>query len=337
MKRIYVLHENDAWVVPLREALEDFELPYQEWFLDQGVIDLSQPPPDGVFYNRMSASSHTRGHRYGPELTTCVLAWLGRYGRRVVNGLQAIDIELSKVRQYAAFETHGVLTPRTFVAVGSAEVLEAAGEFGFPLILKPNRGGKGLGVRLFRTMEELSGYVESEEFDPGIDGVVLVQQFLEGAEPIIIRNEFIGGRFHYAVRVETEGGFELCPADACEIGDLACPVGGEAPRFEILDDFSHPSHARYEAVLAAHNIEIAACEMIVDRDGVAWTYDLNTNTNYNSAAEAAAGIAGTDKAGMRALALFLGKELACLKGKYPRDSAPGRTAVGDRRRKLAVV
>ena len=24
-------------------------------------------PPEGVFYNRMSASSHTRGHRHAPE------------------------------------------------------------------------------------------------------------------------------------------------------------------------------------------------------------------------------------------------------------------------------
>jgi hypothetical protein len=134
------------------------------------------------------------------------------------------------------------------------------------------------------------------------------------------------------VRVETEGGFELCPADACEIGSLACPVGEEttapaAPRFEILDGFTHPNHARYEAVLAAHNIEVAACEMIVDREGVAWTYDLNTNTNYNSAAEAAAGIAGTDRAGMRALARFLGQELARLKRKLPGEPALGSAAL----------
>ena len=39
-------------------------LPFEEWFLSEGVLDLAGAPPQGVFYNRMSASSHTRGHRY---------------------------------------------------------------------------------------------------------------------------------------------------------------------------------------------------------------------------------------------------------------------------------
>jgi len=74
MSRIYVIHENDAWVEPLRAAFAALGEPYDEWFLSDGLVDLTQPPPEGVFYNRMSASSHTRGHRYAPELTAAVLA-----------------------------------------------------------------------------------------------------------------------------------------------------------------------------------------------------------------------------------------------------------------------
>jgi hypothetical protein len=314
--RIHVLHENDAWVVPLRAAFVHYDLPFTEWFLDEGTVDLSSPPPEGVFYNRMSASSHTRGHRYGPELTACVLAWLKQYGRRVVNGQAALDLEVSKIRQYTALAAHGVPTPPTVAVVGGAKIIAAAESFGYPLILKPNRGGKGLGVRLFRDAPELEAYVNGPDFDAGIDGVTLVQQLLVGAEPVIIRNEFVGGKFHYAVKVHTGGGFELCPADACEIGDVACPVGEEAPapgalapQFEVMDGFEHPDHARLEAFLAANDIEVAGCEMIVDIEGRAWTYDVNTNTNYNSAAEEAAGYAGTERAGMMGLAKFLGEAL----------------------------
>ena len=60
-------------------------LPYELWFLDEGHLDLARPPPQGIFYNRMSASSHTRDHRYGPEYTACLLAWLALHERRVVN------------------------------------------------------------------------------------------------------------------------------------------------------------------------------------------------------------------------------------------------------------
>src|SRR5580693_3138406 len=142
MRHIHVIHENAAWLEPLAAALDRQELPWRDWFLDRGV-----------FYNRMSASSHTRDHRYAAELTAAVLAWLERHGRRVVNGSRALDLEISKARQYAALEAAGIRTPDTIVVAGKELLVEAARRRfgGGPFILKPNRGGKGLGVRLFHS------------------------------------------------------------------------------------------------------------------------------------------------------------------------------------------
>jgi len=92
MNRIYVIHENEAWVEPLRAAFSELSLPFEEWFLDKGVLDFSSEPPRGVFYNRMSASSHTRDHRYAAEYTSCVLPWLELHQRRVVNGSRALRL-----------------------------------------------------------------------------------------------------------------------------------------------------------------------------------------------------------------------------------------------------
>ena len=64
-----------------------------------------------------------------------------------------------------------------------------------------------------------------------------------------------------------------------------------------------------ELFLARNGIDVAGIEMIVDAQGQAWVYDINTNTNYNPDAEAAAGRAGTNQSGMGALAQFLGTEL----------------------------
>ena len=72
MSRIHVLHENPAWLPPLAEAFDRHALPWTEWLLDGGAFDLSAQPPAGVFYNRMSASSHTRHHRFSAELTAAV-------------------------------------------------------------------------------------------------------------------------------------------------------------------------------------------------------------------------------------------------------------------------
>src|SRR6266852_3112984 len=146
MTHIHVIHENAAWLEPLAAALDRQALPWRDWFLDRGVFDLSRPPPEGVFYNRMSASSHTLDHRYAAELTAAVLAWLERHGRRVVNGSRALDLEISKPRQYAALEAAGIRTPDT-VLVAGRELLAAAARQRFgggPFILKPSRGGKGV-------------------------------------------------------------------------------------------------------------------------------------------------------------------------------------------------
>jgi hypothetical protein len=124
MTHIYVIHENAAWLEPLARALDAEELAWRDWFLDQGAFDLSQPPPQGVFYNRMSASSHTRGHRYAAELTAAVLAWLAGNGRRIVNGPRALDLEISKARQYSALEAAGIRTPRTILVSGKDQLLE---------------------------------------------------------------------------------------------------------------------------------------------------------------------------------------------------------------------
>ena len=306
MPRVYVIHENNAWVEPLRAAFDELDVPFEEWFLGAGTLDLTKAPPEGVFYNRMSASSHTRGHRFAPEHTAAVLAWLEHHGRRVINTGRALQLELSKVAQYTALSAHGIRTPDTVAALGREALIEAGRRFPPPFITKHNRAGKGLGVRLFHDADALERYVESEAFEPSVDGVTLLQDYIEAPEPYITRVEFVGGRLLYAVRVDTSQGFELCPADACRVDDDFCPTGEAADSlFRIVERFSHPLVEPYERFLADNGIGIAGVEFVVDRHGVPFTYDVNTNTNYNSTAEAATGLSG-----MRAVAVYLGQQLA---------------------------
>jgi hypothetical protein len=312
MSHIYVIHENSEWTAPLRAEFERLELPYREWFLDEGTVDLSSTPPHGIFYNRMSASSHTRGHRYAPEYTAAVLAWLERHGRIVINNSRAMQLEISKAAQYAALNAHGIPTPKTVVAIGREKILEAARTFeGRPFITKPNRGGKGLGVSLFSSLDALADYVEGEDdgFETPLDGMTLVQEYIESPDASITRCEFVGGEFLYAVRVDTSEGFELCPADDCRPGDLFCPATPEQeasrPRFEIQKEFAHPILERFRGFLADNGMKIAAIEIIENASGDVFAYDVNVNTNYNADAETRAGVWG-----MGAVARYLGVELA---------------------------
>lgn len=306
MTTIHVLHENNEWTNHLVRRLDELALPYELWHLDQGLIDLQAEPPEGVFYNRMSASSHTRGHRYAPELTEGVLAWLEAHGRTVFNGTRALRLEVSKVNQYTALKREGILVPKTIAAVGKTQIIEAAKTLGMnSFITKHNRAGKGLGVQLFHSIDALREYVEGPSFEDSVDGITLIQQYIEAPKPFITRCEFIGGKLMYAVRVDTSEGFELCPADACSIDDQFCPVGETPPaKFEIVEGFAHPIIAQLETFLARNEIAVAGIEIIEDKDGNVYAYDVNTNTNYNSDAEAKAGTYG-----MLELATFLGDAL----------------------------
>ncbi|MEP7061309.1 MAG: alpha-L-glutamate ligase [Betaproteobacteria bacterium] len=322
MSKVHVIHENDAWVEPLRAAFDEIDVPFVEWFVNDGSLDLSSAPPQGIFYNRMSASSHTRDHRYAPELTAGVLAWLEAHDRRVINNGRALQLEVSKIAQYEALRRFGIRTPRTIAAVGKDALVAAARQFDGRFITKHNRAGKGLGVKLFDNVTALEAHVHSDAFEASVDGITLIQQYVVAPQPFITRTEFVGGKFLYAVRVDTSLGFELCPADVCQVGDAFCPVGESvpaassivAPRFSIIDGFSHPIVERYARFIAANGIGIAGIEFITDREGELWTYDVNTNTNYNPDAEQVAG-----RFGMRAIARYLGDELRRVQAREARD------------------
>ena len=83
MKKIYVIHENDEWLIPLRESFKKINAPYEEWHMNKVKFDYKKTPPEGIFYNRMSASSHSRGHRYAPENTKNLLSWLEKKNKRI--------------------------------------------------------------------------------------------------------------------------------------------------------------------------------------------------------------------------------------------------------------
>lgn len=291
---VHIIYENEDWMPPIRAALGARGVPFETHFTAGGVLDVTAPLAPGVYYNRMSPSSHTRGHQAGVTHARELFRVLEERGVRVINGSRAFELELSKVAQHAALHAAGLLTPRTIAVCGErAAVSEAARALVPPFITKDNQGGKGLGVRLFHSHEALDEYLASPEFQPGPDGVVLLQQYIQPAEPFITRVEVVDGRFLYAIRSSTESGFQLCPADACAADDAFCPVG-DSGTFSLASEVHEgdPLVRSYLALCARYGLDIAGIEFVTDAEGRRWTYDINANTNYNSAVEAAHGLSG---------------------------------------------
>ena len=304
MRKAYIIHENTKWIDPLIHYLNSLDIPYEEWHMDRVNINTLEEPPKGVFYNRMSASSHTRGHRYAPEFTKVVLGWLESHDRRVINNSRALTLEISKNLQYIELEKEGIKIPKTIYASGKDRILNLGKKFQTPFLTKHNRAGKGLGIHLIKNYPSLEKYVNSTGFEDSIDGITLLQEYIKPKGTRVIRTEFVNNEFLYAVQIDASKGFELCPADDCVSEDEFCPANETGNKFMILNNFVNPIIDKYQKVLENNNIEIAGIEFLQDESGQIITYDINTNTNYNSKAENYSNIKG-----MCEIAKFLKKEL----------------------------
>jgi len=241
------------------------------------------------------------------ELTREILYWLELHGRRVINGLNAFEFEMSKLRQDLILRRYGVRTPKTILAMGEEPLVEAARRFDGPFITKHNQGGKGLGIHLFHSSEALRCHVTGDDYDSGPGAKVILQEYVAAPEPFITRVEIVGGKFLFAMRSNTEQGFQLCPSDACQLpaDSGVCPAEAPTSKFSpsplTADD---PLVQQYIAMCEGEGIDIAGIEFIEDADGNRYTYDINGTTNYSGVLGRELGIDG-----MREVAKWIRREV----------------------------
>jgi len=318
---ITILYENEDWMPPLRAALERCGLVYAAEFMDGGIMNMSEAPRQGIYISRMSPSSHTRGHQAGVSFVREYLVFLEAHGCRIINGAGSFQLEVSKVQQYAALQAAGIRIPHTIAVTETGGLLEASKMMATPFITKHNQGGKGLGVQLFRSHEALESFLASGNFEDSPDSINLLQEYIESPKKFITRVEIVDGQFLYALRASTEDGFELCPADACSVGDLSCPApgsaGSQAEKFQLRQNISadDPLVRSYIQFCRDQHIDVAGIEFIEDAEGNCYTYDINCTSNYNSTVEEQAGVFGMD-----AIADLCARELRTLEQAISADN-----------------
>jgi hypothetical protein len=279
---IAVLYEHPEWFKPLFAELERRGVRWEA--LDASVHSFDPGElnvPYSLVVNRMSPSAWTRGHASAIFQTLHYLAHLEGIGGNVVNGYRAFSVEISKARQCALFARLGVRYPRARAINDASRAGAAARGLRFPVLVKPNIGGSGAGIRSFETADELEPIAASGELDLGLDGTALVQEQLPARDDAIVRIEILGGEFLYAIRILLmPGSFNLCPADYCELPGIADGVSGRGLPIEAFDP---PEEAIDEAkaIVAAAGMDLGGVEYLVNaRDGLRYFYDVNALSNF---------------------------------------------------------
>ena len=285
-----VYYEHPEWFRPLFAELDRRSIQYLRVDARCHVYDATATDRTyALFFNRMSASAYLRGNAQGIFFTRDYLAHLERIGMRVINGCKAFSLEISKASQLALLHSLGLATPRSRIVNCAIQAASAAQDIGFPVIIKPNIGGRGAGIIRFDSAPALERAASAGEIDFGIDSTALVQEFLPVRGGHITRVETLGGKFLYAIKVYSSGeNFNLCPAEICRTADGASAANTiglvDAPKAGLqVEGYTPPQEIidAVEKIVRAAQIDVGSIEYIVDdRDGGIVYYDINALSNF---------------------------------------------------------
>src|SRR5256885_16653562 len=174
-KPIAIYYEQPNWFVPLFQQLDargvnwlKLDARYHQYNAASAEREYS------LVFNRMSPSAWQRGAGHGIFYTINYLKHLEDKGVRVVNGSRAFTHETSKALQLALLEKLGLPYPKARGINHPSQALSAAEEVGYPLILKPNIGGSGAGIKRFGSADELRAAGEENGLYLGVDDTALV-------------------------------------------------------------------------------------------------------------------------------------------------------------------
>ena len=280
---IGILYEHPAWFKPLFAEIERRGLPYERLEATGHVFDPAEPPADySLVVNRMSPSAYLRGHGGAIAYARDLLVYLEQHGVPLVNGPETFALERSKARQALLLERLGLPYPRTRVVHQPEQVEAASAALEYPIIVKPNLGGSGALMRRFDSPDEVRAAVRAGEVELGPDGLGLVQEFHPPRGGAIVRVEALDGRILYAIRVPAQG-FNLCPADLCEVPTESAALNGAARAPRAVEAYEAPAEVQAAVlrIMAAGKLDVCGVEYLEsERDGRRYFYDINALSNF---------------------------------------------------------
>jgi hypothetical protein len=291
-----IYYEQPNWFKPLFAELDRRGTPYVKLFAPDHFYSPEDHPEEkySLVFNRMSPSAWNRDHGDQIFYTLGFLEHLESRGVKVINGFKAFSSELSKAGQLTLMDSLGIAYPKARVIHRPAHAEAASEGLRWPIVVKPNIGGSGAGVKRFDGMSQLRAAIAAPTGSPdalqfGLDSTALVQEFIPAQDAHIVRVEVLNGKFLYAIKVHITGEtFDLCPADICrtttgvDLNRAACAI--DAPKSGItVEGYQPPAEAiaDVETIMHHSGIDIGGVEYITDaRDGQRYYYDTNALSNF---------------------------------------------------------
>jgi hypothetical protein len=293
---IAIYYEQPNWFKPLFAELDRRGTPYIKLFAPDHFYSPEGHPEEkySLVFNRMSPSAWNRSNGDQIFYTLGFLEHLEARGVKVINGFKAFSSELSKAGQLTLMDSLNIPYPRARIIHRPSQAEAATEGLRWPIVVKPNIGGSGAGVKRFDGLSQLRAAIAADPASQdalqfGLDSTALVQEFIPAQDAHIVRVEVLNGKFLYAIKVHITGEtFDLCPADICrtttgvDLNRAACAI--DAPKSGItVEAYTPPPSAisDVETIMRHSGIDIGGVEYITDsRDGQRYYYDTNALSNF---------------------------------------------------------
>jgi len=203
---IGIIYHHNTQFNPLFDKLAGFGIPFE--IIDpaaqlfdpaaerkrSGLVftDLSSPP-----YLSQNALGITQATEYLKQLEKT----LDYANLQILNSHRVVEVFASKARQLELFTALGLPIPATRVVSNSDQLLAAANELRFPILIK-NNGLKEHGpVRRYESMSRLITALINNDIALGGGKTLLLQEYIASPDNTVIRAEVLRREVSFARRI----------------------------------------------------------------------------------------------------------------------------------------
>jgi D-alanine-D-alanine ligase len=157
--------------------------------------------------------------------------------------------------------------------LGMGALLDRAmDELGLPLVVKPNRGGSALGVRLVERGEQLPAALMTAF---GYDDTVLLERYIAGTELALAVVDGLAQLPAVEIRPK-EGWYDFAARYTHGAVDFRAPAEVESTLGERCFEIATAAH------LALGCRDLSRVDAVLDADGICWILEVNTGPGLTS-------------------------------------------------------
>ncbi len=261
---IGIFYESEEWSnYELKRVLEGFGENVEMINITE-VENVDEIDMNGMDFavNRIFPSGLQRGIVLSTDRGFNIVGRLRKCGIRAVNPHESFKYDFSKLLTYEKLEKEGVMVPVEYGRIDERGKMLVNENFGYPLLMKPDCGGRSQNTYIIRDEES---FRETVKKLPEVE--FIIQEYIEPVKGYLTRVEMVGG-LAMVVLKRTVGRDGLSSYHS-------------GSRYFMYNDCREEILSVSRKSLDALNIEMGSLDIIEKENGDCIVIDVNSTSNFS--------------------------------------------------------